>query len=65
MVGNEASRRVMEKCGMIFEGIHREAIYVKDTYHDVGVCALLREDYFDPHAHQTDTPNADAHAAQT
>lgn len=65
MVGNEASRRVMEKCGMTFEGIHREAIYVKDAYHDVGVCALLREDYFDPHANRTDTPNADAHAVQT
>lgn len=48
MVGNEASRRVMEKCGMSFEGIQRGALYVKNAFCDVGICATVREDYFNP-----------------
>lgn len=45
MLGNDASRRVMEKCGMKFEGVTRGAIFVKDGYCDVGVCAVLASDY--------------------
>lgn len=48
MVGNDASRRVMEKCGMTFEGIQRSAVFAKNAYHDVGVCAITRDDYFNP-----------------
>ena len=45
MVGNEKSRRVMEKCGMTFEGVKRSSLYVKGQYHDIGSCAILAEDY--------------------
>ena len=46
MVGNEPSRRVMEKCGMQFEGIKRSSLFVKDGYCDVGICAIIADDYF-------------------
>jgi len=45
MAGNNASRRVMEKCGMHFEGVHLSSMYVKEKYVDVGVCAILREKF--------------------
>lgn len=45
MDGNDASRRVMEKCGMVFEGMRRESLYVKDRFVSVGVCAILRPEY--------------------
>ena len=49
MPGNAASRRVMEKSGMTFEGIEREAIFVKGVYQDVGKCAILRNEYLASH----------------
>lgn len=45
MVENIASRRVMEKNGMIFEGVRRQGVLVKGIYRDVGVCAILKSDY--------------------
>ena len=45
MIGNDASRRVMEKVGMQFEGIHREAMLVKGAYRDIGMCAILSSAY--------------------
>jgi len=42
---NTASRRVMEKSGMTFEGVHRQNILKNGEYIDDGVCAILREDY--------------------
>jgi len=49
MPGNAASRRVMEKKGMVFEGVERDAIYVKGAYQDVGKCAILRSEYLASH----------------
>ena len=49
MPGNTASRRVMEKNHMLFEGIERDAIYVKGAYQDVGKCAILLEEYLCRH----------------
>lgn len=46
MVENTASRRVMEKCGMSFEGIQRSKLFVKDKFRDIGVCAILSDEYF-------------------
>jgi ribosomal-protein-alanine N-acetyltransferase len=46
MEGNIASRRVMEKNGMTFEGIGRQSMYVKGEYHNVGVCSILRDEYY-------------------
>ena len=35
LVGNDASKRVMEKCGLIYEGRRVQEIYYHDMYHDV------------------------------
>ena len=45
MIGNDRSRRVMEKCGMTFEGFRREAMYIKGKYTTIGVCSILYDDY--------------------
>jgi len=42
---NERSRHVMEKVGMIFEGIHRESMLIKGNYVNIGVCAILRSEW--------------------
>lgn len=47
MVGNDRSRRVMEKVGMTFEGVARESMHVKGRYVSVGTCAILRREFFD------------------
>ena len=44
--GNLASMRVMEKTGMTFEGYHRSSMYIKGDYRTIGVCAILRDEYF-------------------
>ena len=43
---NQNSRRVMEKCGMHFEGIAKGKMYVKGAYRNIGCCALLSDEYF-------------------
>ncbi len=45
MVENGASRRVMEKCGMVFEGVRREGMLIKGRYRNVGVCSILKGEY--------------------
>lgn len=45
MVENTPSRHVMEKCGMTFEGVHRQFLLIKGKYRDVGLCAILRGEY--------------------
>lgn len=45
MVENTASRRVMEHCGLAFEGVLRQSMLVKGRYRDIGLCSLLREEY--------------------
>lgn len=45
IVGNEASRRVMEKVGMRFEGVLRGGMKIKERYRDIGVCAVLAKDF--------------------
>lgn len=44
--GNSASMRVMEKTGMTFEGYHRSSMLIKGSYKTIGVCAILRDEYF-------------------
>lgn len=46
MEGNTASLRVMEKTGMQLEGYHRSAMLIKGGYRTIGVCAILRDEYF-------------------
>lgn len=45
IVGNDRSRRVMEKCGMSFEGIARSSMYIKGQYRDIGTCAIVSDEY--------------------
>ena len=45
MVENTRSRRVMEKCGMTFEGVRRSSMYVKGSYRDIGICSILSDEY--------------------
>jgi len=45
MEGNERSRRVMEKCGMTFEGAHRSSMLIRNEYKTIGVCAILSEEF--------------------
>ena len=46
MPGNDRSRRVMDKCGMTYEGTARQSMFVKGEYKDVATCAILRSEYF-------------------
>lgn len=45
IVGNEVSRRVMEKVGMRFEGVRRQSLLNKERYVDVGYCSILASEY--------------------
>ncbi len=45
MEGNDASRHVMEKLGMTFEGYRRDGMLVKQRYRTIGICSVLREEY--------------------
>ena len=45
IVGNDASRRVMEKMGMKFEGVARGSMLIKGAYRDIGKCAVLRNEF--------------------
>ena len=49
MEGNDASLRVMEKLGMQFEGYRRESMLVKRRYRTIGICAMLRNEWFLEH----------------
>ncbi|MBR7184851.1 MAG: GNAT family N-acetyltransferase [Clostridia bacterium] len=44
IIGNDHSRRVMEKVGMTYEGTRRGAMRIKGAYRDIGVCAVLRDE---------------------
>ena len=44
MIENTASKRVMEKIGMRFEGVRRGSMLVKGKFCDIGMCAMLRTD---------------------
>lgn len=46
IIGNERSRRVMEKLGMCYEGTHRSSMLVKGMLRDIGICAILRSDIY-------------------
>lgn len=44
-VGNEASGRVMQKCGMKYEGTGLQEVKIKGIFRDVVHYAILREDW--------------------
>ena len=41
LIGNDASKRVIEKCGLIREGIRKEELHYHEQYHDVDYYYLL------------------------
>lgn len=43
IIENHASRRVLEKCGMSFEGVLKSAIVCKGKRRDIGLFAITRE----------------------
>lgn len=43
--GNEASKRVMEKCGMKIEGTARQLYYKNGRYIDSTWCSILHKEY--------------------
>ena len=45
MEGNDASRRLMERVGMAFEGYARESMRIKGRFCTIGTCAILRYEY--------------------
>ncbi len=45
--GNAASRRLMERVGMQFEGYARESMLIKGKYRTIGTCAILRHEFFE------------------
>ncbi len=45
MIGNDRSRRVMEKIGMRFEGVRRDSLHVKGRYVSVGVYSILEDEF--------------------
>jgi len=44
-IKNIASARVMEKVGMRFEGILRQHMFAKGTYHDLKIYSILKEEW--------------------
>ena len=44
MENNLASARVMQKCGMTFEGILHSAMRIKDKQENIGIYAITKED---------------------
>ena len=47
MEENKKSFEVMQRCGMHFEGIQRDLMFVKDRYVSVGTCSILSQEFFD------------------
>ena len=45
MVGNSASRAVLEKCGFMKEGVLREAVFAHGEYKDVLVLGVTERDF--------------------
>ena len=46
IIGNDRSRKLMERCGMKFEGVLREYILTKGEYKDIGICSITKDEYF-------------------
>ncbi len=45
MDGNDASRRVMDKLGMRYEGCARSSLFVKGQYRSIHTCAILSDEF--------------------
>ncbi|MBQ9429630.1 MAG: GNAT family N-acetyltransferase [Clostridia bacterium] len=45
MEGNDASFAVMKKCGLRFEGMAKESMFVKGKYRNICTAAILKSEY--------------------
>ncbi len=45
MEGNSASRRVMDRVGMTYEGMLRQSLLIHGEYRNVCVCSILSSEY--------------------
>lgn len=45
MPENSRSRRVLEKCGMSYEGTARQSMLIKGDYCDIGCCSIIKSEY--------------------
>ena len=45
MDGNDASRKVMDKLGMKYEGCARSSMFVKGKYRSIHTCAILSDEF--------------------
>ena len=43
IVGNNASKRVIEKCGLVYEGRRKDDIYYHEQYHDVDYYYIINK----------------------
>ncbi|MBE6636914.1 MAG: GNAT family N-acetyltransferase [Ruminococcaceae bacterium] len=43
MEGNTRSRHVMERCGMTYEGMLQQYMFIKGDYRNIGICAVTRD----------------------
>ena len=45
MAENTPSRRVMERCGLSYEGVLRQSMLIKGVYRDIAICSIVYEEY--------------------
>ena len=46
MEGNDASGRVMQKCGMKFEGMYRHSMFIKGEFKNIIVYNVTKEEFY-------------------
>ena len=59
MQGNEASLALMKSVGMTFEGYMRDIMLVKGKYRTIGISSILRSEYEEIYAHNTEIKETD------
>lgn len=58
IVGNDASRRVLDKLGFRCEGMFRSALWRRERFEDVMIYAMLREDWMSEFGNSEPTASA-------
>ena len=51
MEGNDASGRVMQKCGMKLDGIYRHSMFIKGEFKNIVVYKITRSEFESNQAH--------------
>jgi ribosomal-protein-alanine N-acetyltransferase len=51
-LNNSASEKVMQKCGMKFEGILTQKLYAKEEFHDLKLYAILKSEFINQNNHK-------------